>query len=374
MCQNGTMLELDVVELCGRIAEARELAELTQEQVSAATGLGQTVIAEIEAGSRKLAATELVLLAEALDRPVDWFFSASPPAVVSRRSDPAVGGRSKVLDSRVERIARDVDFLIGEGEIPQVTRIALDPPMTVDASEEAAVELRGKLGVQQGPLLNLQAHAERAGLFSFSLDLGRAGGDAAYVEVGDLGVAVINGALEPGRRRFNLAHELGHHVFQDAYAPEVGLSPQDDNEKMINAFAIHLLLPRGEVQEIMSEFEGNPRLAAVAAAVRHRLSWTAVCAQLRNLGAIDAGTREEFANRPPSSADFIDLGERWVAELDPPSVPPMYGRRVLAAYRRGKLTGARVLELLWRTVDHSELPAQEEVPLEAWRREFEPLA
>lgn len=374
MCQNGTMLESDVVELCGRIAEARELAELTQEQVSAATGLGQTVIAEIEAGSRKLAATELVLLAEALDRPVDWFFSASPPAVVSRRSDPAVGGRSKVLDSRVERIARDVDFLIGEGEVPQVTRIALDPPMTVDASEEAAVEVRGKLGVQQGPLLNLQAHAERAGLFSFSLDLGRAGGDAAYVEVRDLGVAVINGALEPGRRRFNLAHELGHHVFQDAYAPEVGLSPQDDNEKMINAFAIHLLLPRGEVQEIMSEFEGNPRLAAVAAAVRHRLSWTAVCAQLRNLGAIDAGTREELANRPPSSADFIDLGERWVAELDPPSVPPMYGRKVLAAYRRGKLTGARVLELLWWTVDHSELPAQEEVPLEAWRREFEPLA
>ena len=374
MCQNGTMLESDVVELCGRITEARELAELTQEQVSAATGLDRTVIAAIEAGSRKLAATELALLAEALDRPVDWFFSASPPAVVSRRSDPAVGGRSKVLDSRVERIARDFDSLIGEGEIPQVTRIALDPPMTVEASEEAAVELRGKLEVRQGPLLDLQAHAERAGLFSFSLDLGKAGGDAAYVAVGDVGVAVVNGALEPGRRRFNLAHELGHHVFQDAYAPEVGLSPQDDNEKLINAFAIHLLLPRGEVQEIMSEFEGNPRLAAVAAAVRHRLSWTAVCAQLRNLGAIDAGTREELANRPPSRVDFIELGERWVSELDPPSVPPLYGRRVLAAYRRGKLTGARVLELLWWTVDHSELPPQEEVPLEAWRREFEPLA
>ena len=374
MCQNRTMLESQAVELSSRIAEARELAGLTQDQVSAATGLGRTVIAKIEAGSRKLGATELVVLAEALDRPVDWFFSASPPAVVSRRSDPAVGGRSRVLDSRVERIARDVDFLIDEGELPQVTRIALDPPSTVQASEDAAVELRGKLGVQEGPLLGLQTYAERAGLFSFSLDLGKAGGDAAYVAVGDLGVAVINGALEPGRRRFNLAHELGHHVFQDAYAPEVGLSPQDDNEKLINAFAIHLLLPRGEVQVIMSEFEDDPRLAAVAAAVRHRLSWTAVCAQLRNLGAIDPGTREELANRPPSRADFIELGEHWVAELNPPCVPPLYGRRVLAAYRRGKLTEARVLELLWGAVDGPELPAQEEVPLEAWRREFEPLA
>ena len=124
----------------------------------------------------------------------------------------------------------------------------------------------------------------------------------------------------------------------------------------------------------MSEFEGDPRLAAVAAAVRHRLSWTAVCAQLRNLGAIDAGSREEFANHPPSGADFIELGEHWIAELDPPRVPPLYGKKVLAAYRRGKLTEARVLELLWGTVDHSELPAQDEVPLEAWRREFEPLA
>ena len=374
LCQNRTVLESGAVELSSRVAEARELAGLTQEQVSAATGLGRTVIAKIEAGSRKLAATELVVLAEALDRPVDWFFSASPPAVVSRRSDPDVGGRSRVLDSRVERIARDVDFLIDEGEVPQVTRIALDPPSTVEASEGAAVELRRQLGVQQGPLLSLQAFAERAGLFSFCLDLGKAGGDAAYVAVRDLGVAVVNGALEPGRRRFNLAHELGHHVFQDAYAPEVGLSPQDDNEKLINAFAIHLLLPRRDIQGIMSEFEGDPRLAAVAAAVRHRLSWTAVCTHLCNLGAIDAGTREELANHPPSRADFIELGEHWVAELNPPCVPPLYGRKVLAAYRRGKLTGARVLELLWGTVDHAELPEQDEVPLEAWRREFEPLA
>ena len=361
------------MELHKSITEARELAGLTQQQVSAVTGLGRTVIARIEAGSRKLAATELVLLAEALDRPVDWFFSASPPAVVSRRSDPAVGGRSTVLDSKVERIARDVDFLIDEGEIPPVTRNALDPPSTVEASEDSAATLREKLDVQQGPLLDLQAFAERAGLLSFSLDLGKKGGDAAYVAVGDLGVAVINGALEPGRRRFNLAHEVGHHVFQDAYAPDVGLSPQDDNEKLINAFAIHLLLPRSEVGVIMSEFEGNPRLAAVAAAVRHRLSWSAVCAQLRNLGAIDAGTFEELANHPLSRADLVKLGEYWIPELDPPRVPPLYGRKVLAAYRRGKLTEARVLELLWGTVDRSELPAQEEVPLEAWRREFEPL-
>jgi len=61
-----------------------------------------------------------------------------------------------------------------------------------------------------------------------------------------------------------------------------------------------------------------------------------------------------------------------VPELDAPAVPPRYGGRVIAAFRRGKLTEARALELLWGTVGRSDLPPRNEVPLEALRREFEP--
>lgn len=359
------------VELGRRIAEARDQAGLTQAQVAVRTGLDRTVIAKIERGTRKLGATELVMLADALDRPVDWLFTDSPPAVVSRRSDPSVGGRSRILDTRVERIARDIDFLTLEEELPQVSRFEFDPPSAVEDAERAAAELRRHLGVQGGPLHGLQAYAESVGLFAFSLDLGKDGGDAAYVAVGDVGVAVINGALEPGRRRYNLAHELGHHVFMDAYAPEVGLSPQDETEKLINAFAIHLLLPRSDVADLMSDFEPHRRLAAIAAAVRYRLSWTAVCSHFRNLGVIDAGTRENLTGQPPTKADFIELGEHWVPELDSPSIPPQYGKRVLGAYRRGKLTAARATELLWGTVDREGLPPQDDIPLEAYRRVFE---
>ena len=86
---------------------------------------------------------------------------------------------------------------------------------------------RAGLGAGSGPLLELQAAAERIGLLAFSLDLGRSGGDAAYVSLsGRLGVAVVNGAMEPGRRRFNLAHELGHHVFGDAYARRSACRPR----------------------------------------------------------------------------------------------------------------------------------------------------
>jgi Zn-dependent peptidase ImmA (M78 family)/transcriptional regulator with XRE-family HTH domain len=360
-------------ELGVRIAEGRALADLTQAQLAQRCGIERTALAKIESGTRRVSATELVAIAAALDRPADWFFASSPPAVVSRRADPAVGGRSAALDSRVERVARDVEDLIKNDVLAQATHTDLSPPGDLEAAERRAGEARSLLGLASEPLIELQAAAERMGLLAFSLPLGPSGGDAAYVALESWGVAVVNGSADPGRRRFNLAHELGHHLFGDAYAPEIGLSPQDETEKLINAFAINLLLPRDGVLAVWEEFTTEPRLAATALAVRFRVSWTAVCAQLRNLDLIDAGQREGLASSPLRKSDFVELGEHWVAEMDPPSIPSDYGRRVLGAYRRGKLTSARTVELLWGTVPEAELPEQAEIPIEALRRDFTPL-
>jgi len=53
---------------------------------------------------------------------------------------------------------------------------------------------------------------------------------------------------------------------------------------------------------------------------------------------------------------------------------PEYGKRVLAAYRSGKLSAARTIELLWGTVGIEDLPEQRAIPLESLRREFDPLS
>jgi len=227
---------------------------------------------------------------------------------------------------------------------------------------------------QAGPLYDLQRAAERIGLLAFSLDLGETG-DGAYVEVGSLGVALLNGRVDPGRRRFNLAHELGHHLFGDAYAPEVAIGTADDTERLINAFAVHLLLPRQAVTELwQATADADHRLATVAVAVKFRASWSATCSQLRNLGLIDATERERLLSAPPTTVDFIALGERWVAELDAPTVPPEYGKRVISAHASGKLSASRTVELLWGTVSLADLPEQRAVPLDSLRREFEPLS
>lgn len=361
-------------DLGRRIATGRETAGLTQLELADAVGIDRTAVAKVERGSRRVSATELVRIAAALDRPVDWFVSEPPPAVISRREDVSVNGRSKRLDATVDRVGRDVAFLLLESVLPARERESFATPESFEAAAQLAERARGLLSSGDGPLFDLQRACEQLGLLAFSLSLGDGGGDAAYVDVDGWGVAVVNGDTDPGRRRFNLAHELGHHLVGDAYAAEVTITAGDETEKLLNAFAAYLLMPRSGVTATWNEFsDRDRRLAAIAVATRYRVSWSAALAHLRNLELIDSAEIEELTPATPRGGDLVELGEWWVPELDPPSVPPDYGRRVVTAYRASKLTAARAVELLWGTVTEADLPEVEGIPVDALRREFDPL-
>ena len=358
-------------DLGRRIADARTEAGLTQADLAANTGLERTALVRIESGERKVSATELVAIADALDRPVDWFFTESPVAVVSRRRDPAVGGFSRALDRALETAARDVAFLEGRRLLLSAERPVRNTPESFEDAEDLARGVREEAGQPDGPLLDLQSVAESLGLLGFSLALGPDAGDAAYVEVGNLGVAVINGTTDPGRRRFSLAHELGHHLTDDTYEPSPRLGATD-TERMFNAFAAYLLMPRSSVLSVWEEFSAqSPRQAAVAVAVRFSVSWTAACNQLRNLGLIDSRERERLVGNDLRRGELFEFGERFAVELDPPSVPPAYARAVVGAYRRGQLTAARTVELLHHSVGEADLPEPDAMSLDELRSEFE---
>lgn len=357
-------------DLGRRVADARMQAGMTQADLAAGIGLERTALVRIESGERKVSATELVAIAGVLDRPVDWFFTEPPVAVISRRRDPAVGGFSRILDRALEIAARDVAFLEGRHLLLSAERPARKAPESFKDAEELAREVRAEAGQSDGPLLDLQSFAESLGLLGFSLALGPDAGDAGYVEVGNLGVAIINGTTDPGRRRFSLAHELGHHLTGDPYEPSVRLG-LSDTERMFNAFAAYLLMPRSSVLNIWDELSAqSPRLAAVAVAVRFSVSWTVACNQLRNLDLIDSRERERLLENDLRRGELFEFGERFAVELDPPSVPPGYARAVVSAYRRGQLTAARTVELLQYSVDETDLPEPNAMSLDELRDEF----
>lgn len=207
------------------------------------------------------------------------------------------------------------------------------------------------------------------GLLAFSFALGPDAGDAAYVEVGNLGVAIVNGTTDPGRRRFSLAHELGHHQIGDAYEPQPRIGT-GDTERMIGAFAAYFLMPRSAVLNTWNEFSGLPRTAAIAVAVRFRVSWTAACNQLRNLNLIDAREHDRLLDTDLTKGEMFGFGERCIPELEPPAVPSQYARAVVNAYTTGRLTSTRAIELLHGTLLHSDLPPMEGLSLDQFHREF----
>jgi Zn-dependent peptidase ImmA (M78 family)/DNA-binding XRE family transcriptional regulator len=345
---------------------------MTQADLAARIGLERTAMVRVESGERKVSATELVAIAGALDRPVDWFFVESPVAVTSRRRDLAAGGFSGAVDRALELTARDVAFLQARHLLSSADRPpAREAPDSFENAEYLARSIRAEAGRPEGPLLDLQSVAESLGLLGFSLALGPDAGDAAYVEVGNLGVAVVNGTTDPGRRRFSLAHELGHHLTGDAYEPSPRLGVPD-TERMLNAFAAYLLMPRPSVLSVWSEFSAqSPRLAAIGVAVRFSVSWTAACNQLRNLDLIDFRERERLVADDLRRGELFEFGERFAIELDPPSIPPAYARAVVSGYRRGQLTAAKTVELLHQSVGEAELPEQDATSLDELRGQFD---
>lgn len=364
---------MDKVRLGQRLAEARDLAGMTQESVARAVGLDRTAIVLLEKGERNLKVPELVQIAQTLGRPLSYFVDPPVPAAVSRRSAPqAAHDSTRALDAEIDQFAADVRGLMELGLLTSTAR-AKDArvPRTHAEAESAAAAFRRRLNLDAAPVEDLGRVCETLGLYTFAAGLGDAGPDGGCVEVvvdsGALGAAVINGDAASGRRRMTLAHELGHWLFGDSYDTQAPL----DNEQMINSFAIHFLAPRAGVTKIWSEHSDWPlRDRALAVGVAFRLSWSATISQLRNVNLISREDRDRLSRIEPRSGDYLRLGLSWAEELEHPYLSPGFIAACLTGYTSSKFTEARVLELLRGLLSATDLPEMEPSSLDDLRRSF----
>lgn len=271
---------------------------------------------------------------------------------------------------RLDLLTRDVELLIELGELKPSSPFQLRrAPTSYQEAEAAARDVRAHLGVH-GPLIDLATHAERLGVYLFALALSSQASapEGAYLGASGWAVAVVNGDLDAGRRRYTAAHELGHHVFQDAFSTDWDIATATKGERLVNAFAVHLLLPREAVLARWHEVGGSDaaRSAAIRLAAEFRTSWTATCNQLKTLELIDGAQRSELIAWPPGHADYLELELDVVEELSAPSLPPPFVAAALRAYRHGKISEGRATELLRGKLAREELPAPDVVPIEGF--------
>ncbi|MFD9705358.1 helix-turn-helix domain-containing protein [Lentzea sp. NPDC059081] len=339
-----------------RVRDARIGAGLSQAELGAALSLDRTMIAKIEAGTRKVDALELTRLATALDVPLDHFLHDAPP-VLSRRAELSedtatdAGRQAYRLEARLESWARDVQQLIDLRTLsPRKPYRCEGVVATDDDARRIALQIRRDADLALEPIHTLMDLCERMGQFVLVADLP---GDGASLVVGDeFAVAVVSRSTDPGRRRATAAHELGHMVLGDPYSNDIGVHASlRDREAMIDAFAAELLLPSDVVAK------ANSRQDLVELAARYRTSWSLVTRQAQLVEVINSAEGRLWRQRTPTKAELMDaVGWAPQPDLDAIRVPRQYAKAVMEAWKRDLLTSSRVVELMHGQIVENDLP------------------
>jgi Zn-dependent peptidase ImmA (M78 family)/transcriptional regulator with XRE-family HTH domain len=161
-------------------------------------------------------------------------------AVTQRDSDQFLAGINiRILHLR--RLLRALDF---EPKLPLPRFEMADYEGNI---EQIAADVRRMWLLPSGPIRELTATVETAGIFVFHIDLEHTDIDGVTIGAPDLPPCVfLNKNLPGDRMRFTLAHELAHIVLHRY--------PSEHMEAEANHFAGALLLPKNDIH---NEFVGQ---------------------------------------------------------------------------------------------------------------------
>lgn len=365
-------MAVDAVTLGRRVADARTRAGLTQAELAGRADLDRSALAKVEVGSRRVTAVELARIAESLDVRVDSLLVDAPPSLVEHRNAQEPGSATPAIDVWIEKSARDVEFLkqhdpnwLTPGSPP------FRPPRTHDEAELMAAHVRNQLSLNDGPARDLSQLVERVGLTTFSIDLGPGEADAATIQLESGGVAVVNGALQPGRRRLALAHELGHYLSDDRYTVDWRLGDNTDEvsrEARFDRFARAVLLPASGLERFSGLVSENPdelRSAAIRVGSEFRVDMSTLARRLVDLGMCSWDRAAVVRNFRTTKADIIEMDLLPHDELVAPSMSRDYEQAVLRLFRAEVISAARAVDLLHGCMEEGDLPDLPALPVNA---------
>ncbi|WP_117669706.1 helix-turn-helix domain-containing protein [Micromonospora sp. MW-13] len=351
-----------------QVRQARLSAGLSQQDLAARTGLDRTMLAKIEAGTRRLDGLELARVSRALNVSMEYLIQPRP-AVLSRRAAPLTEETDTEAARSSERLEivlvewlRNVQQLLDLGILRTRPPLRYPHAVTCEAdAREAARWLRQQFGLGDEPIGSIMDVCERAGQWILVTDLP---GDGASLVEGGIAAAVVSTKGDPGRRRATAAHELGHLIIGDEYSTDLGVSAsRAGREAVIDAFAAELLLP---VQAIAATGANGSasRDLLVGYAARFRTSWVLALRQAELAGYIDAATRKAWSQARPTHVEFMEaLG--WVPQPDLASVrvPPAYAHAVMEALRTSRITRVRAVELMHGQIVEADLPGDDDLEI-----------
>ena len=228
-----------------RIRLARQLTGLTQEGVASAlnqAGISATkaAISNYETGKRAPSARVLLEMSSLFRVRTEYFFS-TPSAEIQWLSYRKHSTLAKTIKESIQGYAQDVAALYLElrSMLYPDERAAFPQPRAVsdmEGAEAAAQELRCAWKLHpRHPIENLTFTAESNGVIviDWNKKTGRFDGLSGWLN-NTVPITVVNTDRQVDRKRFSLAHELGHLLMRTS---------DDLSEKLAHRFAAALLVP-----------------------------------------------------------------------------------------------------------------------------------
>lgn len=287
---------------------ARQVREMTQSELAAAVGVSQARISKIEHGL--LPPDDIVdALAKELDYPREFFFQEGHNyglPVRHHRKRASLGQRAlDRIHAAINIRALQLRELLKAAAIePELELPRIDVDAFNGAVDEIARAVRSFWRLPRGPIANLMALIERAGVVLIPMDFGDPEVDAIAQIVPGLPPMIFFSTQAPADRlRFTLAHELGHLIMHAL--------PSPDMEKEAHRFAAEFLMPAADIAHQLTRVT-LPLLATLKAV--WKVSMGALLQRAKDLGTITQRqyirfrtefSRRGYLRREPAEIDIL---------------------------------------------------------------------
>jgi len=271
----GPVKEVRAVDLYkqigSRIRRAREALGYSQEELGQLLGYSATAIYYFENGIRKVKIEDLKRIAEILEKPIEYFLQEEPEdeltAILWRATQELPPAALHQLD----------DFLqaLGKEELPS----ARIPDLSGLKPFAASRKLLEETGFTK-PAIPVDKVAEALGIavrpWAFIDDV-----SAVLVRSSRFTAIAVNENHPETRKRFSIAHEIGHAVLGHAESLYIEFassfqdpSPQRlEHEREANWFAADLLMPAESLREDYKRFKGDVARLAEYYEVSQQAMW-----------------------------------------------------------------------------------------------------
>lgn len=350
----------DPVQLGERLRVARARAGFTQQEAADKLNMARTTLLALEKGQRRLRVEELRAIASVYQISVNAFLRPQSVVVNLVPQFRAIAGAKEAETDKAAVLLNDLaaaqvelETMLGIPFRPSYPpERPIGPGDIREQAEDAATDIRHRLGIGLGPLTDIVSVLElEFGVRVFIQPLsGRISGLFVFDE--KVGACILLNMNHPRERRaITAAHEFAH-LIATRNQPDVvsvGATPQSREEKFASAFSFALLMPAALIRRRFSELQRDtgrfsPR-HLILLAHQLGLSEEALCRRIEELGLIPSGTWDSLRDRGFSGGLVRQvLGDK--AQQTDTVLPPRLWFIATEAYKRGLLSEGQISRML----------------------------